>query len=186
MFYIGETNLCQDHLTPLRYFPFLLTADLYTASVSHLAIPSLFSIKSQIICGQYASSWTRIWRSTALLWIFILLWNLRAGEKLWVLCVETYVLYQLRISPNFPSALSLPPPRALSLPLSSVSRWPTLTRQTVIPQWATFSFPLQTQQRHTRSHLDLLVCWLDDCVQKKGGRVRVQENTVSLNQVQMV
>lgn len=62
-------------------------------------------------------------------------------------CVETDLLYQLRISPNFPSALSPSLFLSLSLPLSFLSRWPTLIRQTVIPQWATFSFPLRPNRR---------------------------------------
>lgn len=63
--------------------------------------------------------------------------------------VETELLYQGRISPNFPSALCL----YLSLP---ASRWPTLIRQTVIARWTTFSFPSLTAQTRRRSRPG---CW---------------------------
>lgn len=85
-------------------------------------------------------------------------------------CVETDLLCRLKKSPNFPSALS----PSLSLPPSSQSRWPTLIRQTVIPQCATFSFPLRLNWHAGGVTLTtdpvLLVCWLYDHVKRKGGR----------------
>lgn len=145
---------CSSHWTPHNKFPLLFQA---------------FPIKSKTTFGRLIS----LQRGTALPWLFILVWNSHGGEKLGAL-----------LCGNFPSALS--PSVFLSLPPSSPSRWPTLIRQTVIPQWATFSFPLRLN-RHTggvtlTTDPVLLVCWLDDSVQRKGGGVRAQGYALGLAQ----